>query len=182
MRWPHLPALVVAGLLASLPACSDQEVVSGNPVHTAAASTATSTTVGTGGAGGAGGAGAAGGAGGQPAGLADVTLVHGADSAKVDAATLPTVEVNGVAVVKLSVVWAAGHLAEGTTDLVFDFEGDDGFHPSNKDKCAPYIPYAELAQGYVIPETRSLVWDDALGLPGCYGVKAVAKIIALDAP
>jgi hypothetical protein len=34
----------------------------------------------------------------------------------------------------------------------------------------------------MIPETRTLMWDDALGLPGCYCVHSVAKVIGLDAP
>ncbi len=177
--------LTVATALAG---CSDQDVSSGNPTQTAvttstSTSTSTSTATGTGGAGGAAATGSGGGAGGSTAlGAADVTVVHGADTATVDLTKLTTQDYKGTLVVPLQAVWAAGGLAAGQTRLEFDFEGDDGFHPSQKSKCAAYITYAEIAQGYLIPETRSLVWDDALGLPGCYSVKAVAKVTALDVP
>ncbi len=171
--------LTVAVALAG---CSDQDVRSGNPTQTAV-TTSMSTATGAGGVGGSAATGGAGGAGGSTAiGAADVTVVHGADTATVDLGKLTTQDYKGTLVVPLQAAWAAGGLAAGLTKLEFDFEGDDGFHPSQKSKCATYITYAELAQGYLIPETRSLVWDDALGLPGCYSVKAVAKVIALDVP
>lgn len=127
-----------------------------------------------------GGGGSGGGAGGSSPGLADILLVHGDDSVVVDVAVLPTQVVKDVAVVPLPAVWGAGALTPDTSELVFDFEGDDGFHPSNKPSCSAYVTAEQLELGYVIPETRSLVWDESLGFPGCYGVKSVAKIIALD--
>jgi hypothetical protein len=177
----HLPVALAFGAPLG---CGDQTVDSGNPVHTTATTATASTATGAGGEGGGATttASAGGGHGGSaPTGDEVVTLVHGQDTVKVDLATLATVDVQGTPVVPLPSVWAAGALAEGVTTLTFDFEGDDGFHPSNKSKCAAYITYDELALGSLIPETRSLVWDAALGLPGCYSVKSVAKIIALDA-
>lgn len=110
---------------------------------------------------------------------ASVTLIHGGESATVDLSSLTTVNYKDTAVVSLEAVWTAGGLGEAS-GLEFDFEADDGFHPSSKSKCAKNLTGAELPMGYIIPDTRSLVWDDSLGLPGCYSVQGVAKIIGLD--
>lgn len=109
-----------------------------------------------------------------------VTLVYGATTTKVDVSSLPTITYKGSPVVALSSIWAAGKLHDDVATLSFDFEGDDGFHPSNKASCSTNITGAQLAKGYMLPATRSLVWDDTLGLPGCYSVKAVAKLIGVD--
>ena len=171
--------LLVIALLVTVTACGDQAVDNGNPTLDAGAGGG-STTVATGG-GGAGGAGGATGTGGQPAGLADVELIHGSDTTKVDVAALPTVDYKGSPVVPLTVVWSAGKLTEDIANLAFDFEGDDGFHPSMKGgDCLAYPTATEIEKGYILPDTRTLVWDDALGFPGCFSVKATAKIIGLD--
>jgi hypothetical protein len=175
-----LPRFLVPSLVLSLVACGGQEIDTGHTTHEtgsgggggAAATTSTTTDVGGGGAG----------TRGAPAGLADVALVYGGSSTKVDVAKLPTQPYKGAEVVPLSAVWSTGGLAPDVASLVFDFEGDDGFHPSMKANCQSFVTGAQLAQGYILPETRTLVWDDALGFPGCYSVKAVAKIIGLDAP
>ena len=174
-------SLLILALLVT--ACGDQAVDNGNPTQDAGAGGGSTTTVasGGGGGGGAGGAGGATGTGGQPAGLADVQLIHGSDTTKVDVAALPTVDYKGSPVVPLTVVWSAGKLTDDIANLAFDFEGDDGFHPSMKGgDCLAYPTATEIEKGYILPDTRTLVWDDALGFPGCFSVKATAKIIGLD--
>lgn len=111
----------------------------------------------------------------------NVVVVHGSDTATVDVAALPAQTYKDTSVVPLTTVWAQGKLAGDLTKLSFDFEGDDGFHPSSKDKCKKNLTGEQLGKGYIVPKTRALVWDDALGLPGCYNVHDVAKIIAVDA-
>lgn len=120
--------------------------------------------------------------GGRAPGVADVQLVYGDSLTVVDVAELPTELYKGSEVVRLTSVWTAGELVDDLSSVVFDFEGDDGFHPSSKGACEPYVTGEQLALGYILPDTRTIVWDDSLGFPGCYGVKATAKIIALDAP
>lgn len=115
------------------------------------------------------------------AGSRVVSLVYGSSSVDVALSALPTQDYKGAAVVPLTAVWAAGGLKDPSA-LEFDFEGDDGFRPSTKSKCAAHITAAQLPKGYVLPDTRTLVWDDALGLPGCYSVHAIVKIIGLDVP
>lgn len=111
--------------------------------------------------------------------VAPVVLSYGDHSTTVDVAGLPTQDYKGSAVVSLAAVWAKGQLADDASKLTFDFEGDDGFHPSSRDKCKKNVSGADLAKGYIVPATRTLVWDDALGLPGCYNVHNVAKMIGL---
>lgn len=111
----------------------------------------------------------------------NVVLVHGSDTATVDVAALPSQTYKDTSVVPLATVWAQGKLAGDVTKLAFDFEGDDGFRPSSKDKCKKNVTGDQLGKGYIVPKTRTLVWDDALGLPGCYNVHDVAKMIAIDA-
>lgn len=109
-----------------------------------------------------------------------VSLVYGSSSADVELTTLPTQDYKGQGVVPLTAVWSAGGLAEATA-LEFDFEGADGFHPSSKPKCAAPITSEQLTHGYILPTGRTLVWDDSLGLPGCYSAHDVVKIIGSDA-
>lgn len=166
MKPPALALLLVACAAA---ACGGQDVDPGTS-QTTGSGGATTTASGTGGTGGV------------PHTAVDVLLSYGADSVTVDLSTLATQDYKGVAMVPLTAVWAAGKLHPDTSTLMFDFYGDDGFHPAQKGgACLTYPTGANLAQGYLLPETRSLVWDDALGWPGCFSVKAVAKMVALDA-
>lgn len=110
----------------------------------------------------------------------NVVVVHGDDSATVDVAALPSQTYKDTNVVPLAAVWAQSKLEGDLAKLSFDFEGDDGFRPSSKDKCKTNVTGEQLGKGYIVPKTRKLIWDDALGLPGCYSVRDVAKIIAVD--
>lgn len=143
-------------------------------------------TVDPGGAGGAGTSAAsttsAGGASGMPASGVTVLLVHGSDGVTVDLGTFPTQEQKGVPVIPLADVWQRGGFGTDPARVTFDFEGTDGFHPSSKAACKDLLTSAQLAQGYITPDTRTLLWSDALGFSGCYYVKQVAKIIAVDVP
>lgn len=109
-----------------------------------------------------------------------VTVTYGGTSKPIDITTLATQDYKGEPVVALTKIWDETKITGDLAKLEFDFEGDDGFHPTSKPRCTTLIPGAQLAQGYVLPATRSLVWDDALGLAGCYAVKGVAKVIATD--
>lgn len=109
-----------------------------------------------------------------------VTVTYGGSSKPIDVTTLPTQDYKGEPVVALTKVWEATKLTGDLAKIEFDFEGDDGFHPTSKPRCATLTPGSQLGQGYILPATRSLVWDDALGLAGCYAVKGVAKVIATD--
>jgi hypothetical protein len=120
--------------------------------------------------------------GGTSSAPSNVALDYKGTAATVDLNKLTQQDYKGEKVVSLSKVWEASALTGDLAKLEFDFEGDDGFRPSSKDRCKTKIAGTQLGQGYVLPDVRSLVWDDALGLPGCYAVKGVAKIYATDKP
>ena len=112
----------------------------------------------------------------------NVTVEYKGASAVVDVAALARQDYKGSQVVALDKVWAASKTSASLANVEFEFEADDGFRPSARDRCKTKIVGSQLPQGYVLPETRTLVWDDALGLPGCYSVKYVAKVIVTDKP
>lgn len=109
-----------------------------------------------------------------------VRLTLGGQEKDVAIGALPRQDYKGTSVVTLGAVWDSGALGD-RAGLDFDFEGDDGFRPSSKDRCKTKVRGAELDKGYLVPETRTIVWDDALGKPGCYAVRFVAKIMATPA-
>jgi hypothetical protein len=109
-----------------------------------------------------------------------IKLTLGGQEKSVALSTLPRQDYKGTSVVTLGAVWGSGALGDRAS-LDFDFEGDDGFRPSTKDRCKTPVHGAELDKGYLVPETRTIVWDDALGKPGCYAVRFVAKILATKA-
>lgn len=110
----------------------------------------------------------------------EVELTYGSDSVRVQVTALDTQDYKGAKVVPLTLIWSTGKLKDDVSTLEFDFEGSDGFHPSMKGKCSANMAGAQLGMGSMVPETRNLVWEDSLGLPGCYHVHDVVKIIALD--
>ncbi len=106
-----------------------------------------------------------------------IKLTLGGQEKNVALGALPRQDYKGTSVVTLGAVWDSAALGDRAS-LDFDFEGDDGFRPSTKDRCKTPTHGPELDKGYVVPETRTIVWDDALGKPGCYAVRFVSKVIA----
>lgn len=100
----------------------------------------------------------------------------------VDLGVLSTADYKGLSLAKMSDVWVASGFSADLAKVQLDFEGDDGFHPSSKPSCQTAITGTMLEQGYIDPVLRNLLWDDALGLPGCFKVKGLARLIASDLP
>lgn len=111
---------------------------------------------------------------------ANVVVEYRDRSVTVDVASLARLEYKGASVVSLGKVWESAKLEVDSSTIELDFEGDDGFRPTTRDRCKAKITGAQMEKGYVLPETRTLLWDEALGLPGCYGVKGVAKVLVTD--
>lgn len=67
--------------------------------------------------------------------------------------------------------------------LGFDFESSDGFRPGSRLPCKGSlpVPYDKLAQGYFMPLTGSLWWDEGLGFGGCLYVEGIERIYVLHA-
>ena len=152
-------------VLLGLAACGDGQSITRDPVDASAPSPPTdgaSTTDAT-----------------APSPATTLTLHYDGKSALVDLATLPMRDYKGSQVVTLSDAWEKAALAPRSA-IAVDFEGDDGFRPSSRDRCKNLLSGATLDRAYVVPATRTLVWDDALGLPGCYSVKYVRDVFATD--
>ena len=98
-------------------------------------------------------------------------------SVPVDLSTLSTIDYKGAQLAKLSEVWTASKIQADSTTLEYEFVGEDGFKPSDKNGCAD-LPGTVLDKGYIDPVTRKLIWDETLGLAGCYSVKGAAKMNA----
>jgi hypothetical protein len=107
-----------------------------------------------------------------------VTVVRGADRHRVDLGGLPTTSVEGTEVVGLQAVLAAALPGEDLTASAAAFVASDGFRPEDRDFCIGLIPvpWATLAQGYLRPDTRDLLWDAGLGYPGCMSPRDITLI------
>ena len=103
-----------------------------------------------------------------------VDVVHGADSVKVSLGTLSTLQYKEVDVVRLGDVWTAAFPSTDPNGLAFSFVSASGFRPSDKD-CAD-MPGPLLGNGYIEPVSGNLVWDESLGLRGCYSVRETARM------
>lgn len=100
-----------------------------------------------------------------------------ADSVDIDLSTLATVDFKASKLVKLTDVWTASKIAADPASLEFEFVGEDGFKPSTKTGCFD-LPGTVLEKGYIDPNSRKLIWDETLGLAGCYSVNGAAKMNA----
>jgi hypothetical protein len=100
-----------------------------------------------------------------------------AQSVPVDLSTLSTIDYKSAKLVKLSDVWTASKISTDPTTLEYELVGSDGFKPSSKTGCVD-LPGTMLDKGYISPVTRNVVWDESLGLAGCYGVKDTATLNA----
>ncbi len=108
---------------------------------------------------------------------ASLQVTYESQSVPVDLSKVPTVDYKGTQLVKLADVWTASQILTDRNTLAFEFVGDDGFKPSDKNGCND-LPGSTLDNGYIDPVSRKLTWDESLGLAGCYSVKGAAKMNA----
>jgi hypothetical protein len=73
------------------------------------------------------------------------------------------------------ILLAAGLEEDEILSMRFDFQGEDGYRPSQKG-CEP-LEGENLELGFLDPESMLLIWDPSLGLPGCYSVKGTVWIL-----
>ena len=106
-----------------------------------------------------------------------LTVTSGGATATLDLATLPKTTFNGQPAVAAPVVWEAANLGS-MTDLVFDFEGDDGYKPTSKPKCPAPLKSADFAKGFVVIATRTLEWEEGAGVARCWSVKLTRRVVA----
>lgn len=116
--------------------------------------------------------------GGSDAGGRSVTVVFAGVGHEVNLGSLDTTQVEGTSVVGLQTVIEAALPGETLDGLAANFVGADGFRPESREFCATLVPVAweTLGRGYIHPATRDLLWDPALGFPGCMSPRDVAEI------
>jgi hypothetical protein len=105
-----------------------------------------------------------------------VTVLWGINEEKVFLDDLDKIPFQGTLVCRLTdILLEAGLEEEEIRSMRFDFESEGGFRPSQKG-CDP-LEGESLSLGYLDPESLALLWDDTLGLRGCYWVTQTAQIL-----
>jgi hypothetical protein len=112
-----------------------------------------------------------------------VAVSYGGSSTDVDLSTIETIDLDGVAVVPINEIIKSTNDALKMQEITVDFEGSDGYRPSETDKCADALPIdgsnAKLA-GIDLADENSVVYDATLEMPGCAGVKDVGVLHVAD--
>jgi len=114
----------------------------------------------------------------DPSRAVSVKVTHGQDSGSVDLGMLSGDRQADYCLVPLSDVVGAAHLGMDVAGSFYDFVAQDGFQPTQVE-CA-LIDGDTLAHGSVDMGTGTLVWDESLGLRGCYSVIHAVEILVYD--
>ena len=108
-----------------------------------------------------------------------LTVTYGAESADVDLADLDGTLDGDRCRVPLVDVVTATNLGIDLASTYVTFEATDGFRPTQVG-CSE-LPGSTLDDGDVDRPTGAILWDEALGLRGCYSVNQARAIIVTDA-
>lgn len=109
-----------------------------------------------------------------------VSYESASEAEAVDLATLTGTEDGDLCLVPLMDVVDAVGLGFDPETSYYDFVGSDGFRPTQVE-CVT-VDATTLELGRVDRVTGTLVWDESLGMRGCYSVTEVVEIAAYDAP
>ncbi len=116
----------------------------------------------------------------DPSRALSLTVTYDTQSEAVDLASLTGTEDGDLCLVRLMDVVDAAGLGFDPVAGYYDFVGGDGFRPTQVE-CVT-VDASTLEQGWVDRVTGTVVWDDALGMRGCYSVTGAVEIVAYDAP
>jgi hypothetical protein len=108
-----------------------------------------------------------------------MTVTYGAQSADVDLADLDGVLDGDLCRVPLVDVVTTANLGIDLASTYVTFEAADGFRPTQVG-CSE-LPGTTLDDGDADRPTGAILWDEALGLRGCYSVNQARVIIVTDA-
>lgn len=111
-----------------------------------------------------------------------VAVVYNGASTPVALAQVTPVTVAGTPHARLSDLVKLALPQKGLAALEADLEAGDGFRPGKSPNCTGLTPLAgdKLDRGYVHLQSRNLRWDDALALPGCMGLRDLARVLLSD--
>jgi hypothetical protein len=91
---------------------------------------------------------------------------------------LPTSTLLGETVVLVETLIESSGFGVDLSTITIDFEGSDGYRPTQKGMCTDYLPTAGTNAGEcgINLETSELLWDESLDVEKCAAVKLVAHI------
>lgn len=110
-------------------------------------------------------------------------VVYGSTTVVVDLDDATIVDFEGNDVVEVTEIVELAALGVTTDELLFNFQAEDGFRPSDSGNCADSFPIAgdQLQYAYIQYDTSNLVWHADAALPGCAFVDGIVRIEAEDA-
>ncbi len=112
-----------------------------------------------------------------------IEVKYGDSTESIGLGDLATTTIDGLDVVLVSAIIEVSGVEPTLADVTLDFEGSDGFRPSEKENCAEALPVdGESADktGVDLADENTLIWDPALDMPGCASVKDLAIIHIAD--
>ncbi len=112
-----------------------------------------------------------------------IELKYGDSTESIGLDDLATATIDGTDVVLVSAIVEWSGIELTLADVTLDFEGSDGFRPSEKENCAEALPVdGESADkaGVDLADENTLIWDPALDMPGCASIKDLAIIHIAD--
>lgn len=116
----------------------------------------------------------------DPSRAVTMTVSYESEREVVDLGTLTGTEDGDLCLVPLMDVVDAAGIGFDPDKSYYDFVGSDGFRPTQVE-CLT-VDATVLEQSWVDRVTGTLVWDDSLGMRGCYSVTKAVEIAAYDAP
>jgi hypothetical protein len=115
----------------------------------------------------------------DPTRAVTLTVTYSGDSTDLSLAQLTGTRDGDLCLVPLADVVNAAGLGIDLEATYYDFRATDGFQPTQVE-CSE-LSGSLLDQGWVDLGTGTLLWDEALGLRGCYHTNDVRTIIVTDA-
>jgi hypothetical protein len=111
-----------------------------------------------------------------------VNVTYGGDTQALDLGQARTTNVDGQALVQLASLALEAYPQLALGSIVVNFVAADGFVPANSPNCESLVPVLGMLieLGYIVPETRNLIWDETLQYPGCMSVTDTAEIQLAD--
>lgn len=111
-----------------------------------------------------------------------VDVHYGADTHTVAVAGLATATMYDSTVVLVSTLLTAAGITASLDTITVDFEGSDGYRPSQEGRCLDYLPAPgeRATRSGVDVATSTLLWDASFSVETCANVKWVAHIYVAD--
>lgn len=113
----------------------------------------------------------------------DISIEYAGESATVTIDALATSAIGDVEVVLISSILESSNLNIDLASVELDFEGTDGYRPSQKSFCADFLPTAGTnadKAGVNLADDNTIVWDESLAMDKCANVKDLGKIYVVD--